>query len=317
MKTIYAIEEVNGGGLKKYIDDLRVYYDIKKITNKEELLQITDEDVLLVQNLLFTDIEITDLLNIKNIIITIHDWYWMHEYTMKKFFDDHFPPIHTNYLRKNIKIDENIIKLFNHAKKIVHSTPFTYNHYKKYFKEDNFVIIPHIDYKLNFNNHVIPKIINNEINIGILHSLNQPKGEELVHYLMENVVNYKNYKINYLITKKQLFYDEQKDFYELIQENNIHGTTLLNIWGETYCYALTKIINTGIPIIYNNIGSLKYRINVKNEHYFIFSQDENGVYNFDNLKLEFEKMLDYIILNNGINIYENTKEIINHYSDIL
>ena len=57
--------------------------------------------------------EITDLLNIKNIIITIHDWYWMHEYTMKKFFDDHFPPIHTNYLRKNIKIDKEFECTFN------------------------------------------------------------------------------------------------------------------------------------------------------------------------------------------------------------
>ena len=32
---------------------------------------------------------------------------------------------------------------------------------------------------------------------------------------------------------------------------------MLNEWGETYGYLLTKIINSGLPLLYNNFGAVK------------------------------------------------------------
>jgi hypothetical protein len=50
--------------------------------------------------------------------------------------------------------------------------------------------------------------------------------------------------------------------------------------------------------LYNNIGSYKTRIGEK-EHYFKVIEDESQYYDRDFLRKKFEKMLDYIIENNG------------------
>jgi len=297
--VIYIIEEVKGGGLKRYIDDFKKKYSHKKIQNINTLENINFEnnDILFIQNLYFTKIEITDLLKLNvKIILSLHDFYWMHEFVMKGFFNDDYPPVHTNYLRNNIVVDENIIKLFKKAEKVIYPSFFVYYNYKKYFNTYNFIYIPHDDQVLNFNNNLFLPINNNTINVGILHSLTKCKGSDLIHYLKNNIIEYQNYKINYLIIGENIDrYGENDNLQDIIIKHNIHFATCLNIWGETYCYFLTKIINSGIPLLYNNIGSIKERL-IESKKYIKVFENEDNVYNFDFLKNKFIEMLNFIIL---------------------
>jgi hypothetical protein len=72
----------------------------------------------------------------------------------------------------------------------------------------------------------------------------------------------------------------------------------LNKYGETYDYSLTKSINSGLPIVYNNIGANKTRI-LNKEHYFKVLDNESNYYSIKLICQAFNKYLDYIIENNG------------------
>jgi hypothetical protein len=130
---------------------------------------------------------------------------------------------------------------------------------------------------------------------------------------MEKYPKYKKYKINFLIPDFTIEKYNEDNFNIIIKKYNIHCLLCLNKWGETYCYALTKYLNSGLPILYNNIGSYKDRI-TKKEKYKILLEDESEYENFilnpDNQDIVYNKFtsfLDYIIFKNIDNNY-NFKE---------
>ena len=210
---------------------------------------------------------------------------------MPQNFDDLEYSWHTIYEKQNIIINTDVIKLFEKSKYIIHPSIFTYNIYNKYFNNKNFLLIPHNDEKVFYDRLNIFKV-NTEINIGIFHKLVSYKGKEIIEYLIQKYKTYKNYKINFLITGINVEeYNEDTNFNELVKKYNIHCLPLLNTSGETYCYYLTKCINTGIPILYNNIGSFKDRLDIVKKSYFKIDLID--------IDCNFETMLDYIILNNG------------------
>lgn len=301
--NVYIIGNINNGGSTKYINDLKKHYTNKVFKNLNSNLEIINtefypDDIILIQNLFFTDIEINNLLNLNNIIICIHDFYWLNDKILRNFDDNTFP-WHSNYVNKII-IDEQIIKLFKKAKYIIHPSVFTYNIYEKYFLDNNFVLIPHNDIKIIYKNLFIPPIIDNIINIGVFHKYVCYKGKKIIEYLKEKFNNYKNYSICYYIVGINAEeYDETTDFNSYIRKYNIHCLPLLNEYAETYCYYLSKAINTGLPIIYNNIGSFKQRLNIKKKSYFKIEYDEGKGMDYSLLDKEFQRMLDFIILENG------------------
>jgi hypothetical protein len=79
------------------------------------------------------------------------------------------------------------------------------------------------------------------------------------------------------------------DIINLLYKNNIHGILHLSLFEETYCYALTNSINSGIPILHNNYGSFKNRLDNREERFKIYN-DENDIFDF----------YDYIINKSGI-----------------
>ena len=71
--------------------------------------------------------------------------------------------------------------------------------------------------------------------------------------------------------------------------------------GETYCYLLTKILNSGLPLLFNNFGALKERVPHDTEHYFKVydnEQSENNT-NFELLDTKFNELINYIQKNHG------------------
>jgi hypothetical protein len=134
---------------------------------------------------------------------------------------------------------------------------------------------------------------------------------------------YKTYKINWLISGVNIPRYKEIEFYDFVKTYNIHALTFLNKWAETWCYTLTKAINSGLPIIYNNFGAFKERIITK-EHYFKVYETENEIVDTaaeNVLYNTFEKLLEYVITNNGkfpnITNDDQTKILYNTYYDTL
>jgi hypothetical protein len=317
-KNCYTITGIKKGGAIKYLNDLKNNYPNTNfiIINSLEILKTNnfkDNEIIFVQHLFFTNIDIADIIylcrnNKLKLIISIHDWYWINEKVLYEF--DKKMEWEKNYNKTNIVINPKIVELFNLADDIICPSYYVYNIYTEIFKNINFKMIYHNDYDIDINSHYIPIIKNNTINIGNLNTISQTKGSDVVNFLSENIKSYHDYNINYLIIGKNLKKYEESEYYDIVMNNNIHCLTFLNNHPETYCYSLTKALNIGSVIIYNNIGSFIERIPYK-EHYFKINTKTNNKNYYEDLQKEFYKMLDYIILNNGKYLqYNNTNNII-------
>jgi hypothetical protein len=291
-----------------------------EVPNKSKIANIhfNANDILFVQQLLFTDFVPRDILNLKykyriKIIISIHDFCWITDVLNN---NPNQPYYHWSYLKQSIKIHPDIIELFAQADLIIHPSYFTYETYRKWFPADNFIISYHNDYKVDYSTKRIPPIINHYINIGVMHEYTEYKGSEVISYLVKNIIRYEGYNLNYLIVGKTINTYQEDEFYEYLKKYNIHFLLLLNKWGETYCYSLTKYINSGLPILYNNIGACKYRIPKNVEHYKKVIDNEMDYKNINKVIGEkLKNMLDYVIRENGKYNKENTSNII-HYSPL-
>jgi len=327
-KNIYIISNIQGGGSKKYLDDITNHYiniPITYIKNKDVLLttDFLPTDILFVQHLLFTDIFPEDINKIKNkynvkTIISIHDFYWFIPNipdidTLLHIIDEN-PYYEKIYLNPPQLIHPSILTMFDNASIVIHPSLFTKTHFDMFFKKDNAIIQSHNDINIDYTTKQIPTIINNQINIGHFQAFTPCKGSEFITLFLNKYKKYKGYEINFLIIGKNIFSYNESNWYEKIIEHNLHCLLHLNKYGETYSYALSKSINSGLPILYNNIGSAKERIPTR-DHYIKIFDSEHEMENHNILYTQFEKMLDYIILNQGkIDTFNSTTTI--KYKDL-
>lgn len=319
IQNVYIVFNIEKGGSVKYTNDLVNGFSkvrFKIIGNRRQLYEtvFTNKDLVFIVHLLHTNITPMDITQLKKrynfrLIISIHDFYWLNLnlWDLSKIF------VHNSYLMYNDVLPE-VKELFNISNEIIHPSKFTYNTYNKYFMNTNSKIIYHNDALVKQDILNVPYINNNIINIGFLHQFLEVKGSEFILKLLERYKFYKDYKISYYIVGKNIRPYEEKEYFEYIKKLNLHCLTFLSKYGETWSYSLTKALNTGLPIIYNNFGSFKERIPIK-EHYFKVHDYESEIDNNEKLYDTFEKLLDFIILNNGkiMEMNEDTTIIYNHY----
>ena len=309
-----------GGGTEKYINDLKILF------NEYEFTYFKNYNRLINYNEVFSKIDlihINSFFNMKNgfdyvhffssyflnkkKILTIHDYQWLYPsepnilcYKMKK----------TNINEKNISDFMILLKLVDY---IIFPSNNIHKNYNDLINLDNFndkiKIIPHNDKILNYNNLNIP-VINDIINIAFLGNFIEYKGSTVFKQLFNNLKYYQGYSIKYhvfgyisdnenksKITHEHFIYHydyNDDEIINLLEKNNIHLLTHLSLFEESYCYALTNSINSGIPILYINHGSFTERLS-KNEKYFPT--------NIDDLFTNFQQSLNYLINN------QNKKEI--------
>ena len=299
------------GGSVRYLDDLKKHYKNVKfvhIKNKMSLLAIKNAnpyDILFVQQLLFSDILPEDIINVKKkfgaqIVISIHDFCW--------FIEDNNIHNPTNsvweqgYLYNNIsKINSKIIQLFHEAAVVIHPSEFTQKHYRRFFPTHNSILEQHNDMEVNYSTKQIPNIENHTINIGFFQRLNPCKGKQNVELLYKNYNNttYRGHKINFKIVGKNISEYDESNWQDEMRKHHFHCLLHLNKYGETYSYALSKSLNSGLPILYNNIGAFKERIpNTEEEdkrHYIKVIEHESEYEDKEILSKKFLEMLDYII----------------------
>jgi hypothetical protein len=301
ISNVFIIGGVNLGGSFKFINDLKnAYPKCIHITNYKDIKYrvFSSNDILLVQHLL-KDITPILIYNIKKkydcrIIINIHDFIYLNNKSKTK-------NVHNLYLLKDNYVDADIKRLFDIAEIVIHPSKFTYDIYSKYFKPTNFCISPHIDYKKLDSVISVPNIKNKEIIIGVLSTHCICKGKELVEHLAKNITNYNGYDIVYKIVGANIPYYNEIEFFEYLDKYNIHGLLLLNVWGETYCYALSKFLKSGLPILYNNIGSFKERIPNSPQFFKVFDDEHDIDINNPIIQNMFYNLLDFIMINHGLN----------------
>ena len=295
-KLVYILVNIKSGGTDKYVKDLLKHLDanIVVIGSKKELNKINfnKNDILLVQQLLHTDVKVADILFVQKkyefkMIICIHDFCWMNVdiYDLTDFCP------HRVYMNTNNVMPE-VIELFKSADTVIHPTQFTFDEYSKKMSNKNFKIVPHIDYRCDIDRVFVPKV-ENMINIGVLNQKTEVKGQEYVDLLMTTYKAYNDKIINYYVVNVTIGQYKESDFFTVLSNYNIHGILLLNKWGETWSYLLTKVLLSGIPILYNNIGSYRYRIR-EGENKFKVG-DKDGEIDLASLWLHYENMLKYIV----------------------
>lgn len=253
--TIYLIGGVDGGGSLKFTKEFMQYIPntvqiTKKIVFNKTAFKMND--ILIVQHL-FADITPEMICDVKarikcRIMINIHDFWW---------FDIHKP--HNSYVEP-VSIKDNIRQLFKAAELVIHPSQFTFTEYSKYFPSNNFIISPHIDYTDISSEIAIPKIVKSTIRIGCMHLFSDCKGSEYVTYLQRTFNTYKGFKIDYVIVGVNTPLYNENEYFDVIKKLGLHCLFLLNKWGETYCYSLSKFLKSGLPILYNAIGAAAERI---------------------------------------------------------
>ena len=319
-----------GGGTQKYMNDLKDIFlnynfiDFEKFEDdKIDFYNILFKDfyIIHINSILFNGLKDNYLFFFEKIFenntflkyLTIHDYQWLF-------------PDNPNILKDDFSIPEekNIInfqKLVTLLDKIIFPTQNIYKNYCKYIdfnKKNNIYVEGHCDKIINYNFLVIPKIdnIQKEINIGFIGNFEKYKGCNILTELAENIKIYLDYKIIYnifgnIITdndycKKMnntFFHNSYKDdnIINILHEKKIHGIVHLSEFEESYCYALTNSINSGIPIFYLEHGAIQERLGKKDKYFP--SQKPDIIYNF-------HTFLRFIIKNNDIhNYYELNNEV--------
>ena len=136
-----------------------------------------------------------------------------------------------------------------------------------------------------------------QINIGVFVTFSVCKGREHVVHLRTKYEQDPNVCF-YIVGENIENYDDNYDsFIKLVQKYNIHGLLYLNKWGETWCDSLTKGLVSGLPILYNNLGSCMHRIPADEPKYIINAQDETDVTDMKLLENSFDSFLCYIVTN--------------------
>ena len=294
-QNIYMIGGVNGGGSLKFINDfISMFPQTKRIQNKKELygIEYSINDILFIQHVFQSDMTFDMICELYykykyRVIVSIHDWYYLSNNVLE---------VHNKYLSDNIVINDDVCSLFNIAQFIIHPSQFTYDIYSKYFSNKNFIHIPHIDYQTLDSKLLIPPITN-IINIGVMHEYTTCKGIEYLDYL-RSFDKYKNYTINFVCVSVNVPIYVENEFFEYCKKYNLHCLMLLNKWGETYCYSLSKFLKSGLPILYNGLGAINERM--PDEHRYIKVFYRTVQFDDDDKKYllnKFNNMMDYVIEN--------------------
>lgn len=274
-KILYIVSNITGGGSLTYLKDLTLicnnYFntDVVIISNKTDLLKyenkIKSNDIISLQQVLQpTDITQSDIIVFLNklpktccVFTTIHENYYLNDYN--QCLSDillHAPQTFP------ISPQKFIYERVNH---IICPSNYTLEYFQNFFFHSSILHVPHPD-KICFPPLFIPSIIDNIINIGIITSMTRYKGLEYFLQLF-NMNHKKNVRFHtyseYLGIHTNVVLHKPYHEHEIctqLRKDNIHGLIFFNKWPETYSYALTKAINSGLPLYYTPIGAIHERL---------------------------------------------------------
>lgn len=315
-----------GGGTQKYIDDLiKLFRNIEhKIINSTPF-NITDVDkinmihihaTMFGQHLGWNVLKLVDYFNNKqvNVTITVHDYQWL--------FTVNPAPSTEDFLSITPKEEDvsNCQVLFNSVSKIIFPTPRVHENYARYINIDpcKTVIEPHCDIPIRYEQTNVPEI-DNCINIAFIGLPSLHKGIREFHRLTQIMDKYYDIPINYHLyggsniipTIVEHGYYNDDTLINKLHEDKIHIVLSISIAEETYCYSLTRLINSGLPIVYFSRGALTTRLKVSNRFFPVNSLNILELQRQIVRAIEYVKSnpeRDYVDMGNNIELTEYYKK---------
>jgi hypothetical protein len=343
-KNVYHISHNFGGGTSVYIENIcsifsnynhiiinildgaNISVNNKLLNNKLLNQLIKNEHLLIVHHLLFFDKTYEkhkipeEVFNfVKNIEMTkifiVHDYF---------LFDENNPnPLKvTNNTYKEEKISE-IKSFFSIFNKVFFNSINCYYNYIKYLSHINNAHLLNIVPDIFFYNKRIFPIKKEKYNIGIIGTINcNHKGLQLctkiITFFETNNYNY-NFVIlgdyplkhsNLVVTGKY----ENQNIFSMINNYDIDYFIFLSEFEETYSFTLSIALHTGLPIIYNNIGSYTERLtNYSNCFPFKSSSYEDILNILKSIEVNDELLRDKKNIESKYpNLYNNIPEFSNY-----
>ena len=324
----------NGGGTEKYVSDIKKIFneynhiDFSSFNDSIDYdMEYKNIDLIHINSILFNNLKDnyiyffqTFFKNVKK-YITVHDYQWLYP-NEPNIIKDNF-----NSQKSDYKNMINFYMLLELCDKIIFPSQNIHDNYFWHFNyywninlnifSKKIHIVTHMDKLTNNDFLVIPKITN-YINIAFVGYFTEYKGASL----LKKLANEKNYfndcEIRYHIfgnidsscsiigafhKNNIIIHNSYTDnnIIDSLHKNNIHGILHLSMFDESYCYALTNSINSGIPIFYLNRGVFPERLS--NKEKYISTDIENIFSNFDSFLL-------YIFKNQNISNYHNLNNIV-------
>ncbi len=278
-----------GGGISRYVKDLCYNIDTDKyliITNENiksnNIVNLESNVILKLLSRCYNNFNIIlhiniftnvyykyDLMNIykkliklnySKLFITIHDYYWLNQKTPNLTIDD------LKNLKLNITDKKYLSKIFFLGKIIFPSYNVLFNYLNKglIVNKSNIYITDHIDYKSSINPYYYYK--KDEIfKICYIGGLCYEKGYNFLLDVIKIIdeLNIKNIEFTFLgygekilINTKNVLINYLKEYKEEELPNIINTLKpnlfiLPSFYIETWSYVATHMLNTGLPIIYN------------------------------------------------------------------
>lgn len=278
---VFYVSETQSGGSKKYIQDLIRHYSLygiefHRLSSKAAALEATDKfmenDILLVQYLLYTDFTFDDIHDLVQtyrlrLVVPIHDMYFLSDESLEYEYD---PIIHSADHGKKLSAKQRLF--LEKADHIIFPSAYIYDVFYEAIELKSMVVVPHIDQKL-YRRTCIPAL-KASINIGIITEASHTKGLDLLKKLFRYGRRKGTDRVKFFVYSK---YDNkgepnvfvrgeymENDIYRKLKQDKVHGLLFLNNYPETYSYALTKGINSGLPILYTNMGAIADRVAAEN-----------------------------------------------------
>jgi hypothetical protein len=303
---VFYVSETQSGGSRKYIGDLIKHYssygiEFHGLSSKVAALQASDNfrenDIILFQYLLYTDFTFDDILNLVEtyrlrLVVAIHDRYFLFNDSGLEYEYD--PIIHS--VNEENQIDAKKRSFLQKAEHIIFPSPYIYDVFRRVIDLKSMVVVPHIDQRL-YRRTFIPALKRN-INIGIITEATYCKGLNLLEQLFRRWGRKGKNRVNFFVYSK---YDKkarpnvmvrgeymENDIYRKLERDHVHGLLFLNNYPETYCYALTKGINSGLPFLYTNKGAIANRVTMENKTAKYIATDNTD------LMSKFDALLNFI-----------------------
>lgn len=267
----YILTTIQHGGSRKFLHDLQhqlslTFHFLNSVEEFKKTL-FHPNDVLIFQQFMEKDIDklILQLFSQPNhprLFLFVHDYFFLSSSSL-------LIPNHTTIC----PLKKRILQI---AEKVVFPSHYILGYYRQFVDSPRFIYCPHID-NINPQPLRVPLIQKKIIYIGIITPINVYKGKNLLIRLFRSIKEHLGYSVEYHLFGPSPFpignhvkhissYTED-DIYPKIQ--HLHGMLFLNQYPEIYSYALTKGINSGLPLLYSNIGAIKERLEeLQDERYF-------------------------------------------------
>lgn len=315
---VFYIAPVKGGpgkgGSAKFMGDLEAHYRHaatfihlrSKATAAKAAAYMQKGDFLFLQHLLNTDFTFTHVSELVaqhglRLVVPIHDLYFLNDIPAA----DHTlnESVHT-YEAPSIPADK--LQLLSMAEHIIFPSNFIHDVFAKHISFPSMAIVPHGDDRTP-RHFDVPVVDNgNTLHVGIITSPSYTKGGDLMLRLMQACTSHNGKRVRFfwygLSTQAARFISllllsrtlvgrgayRESDIYGKLQQDKVQGLLFLNNHAETYSYALTKGINTGLPILYSDMGAVGERMRA------LGAPDKYIATTNLDVELRFRQLLDYI-----------------------